>query len=179
MNSEQLSEYFDGVLGLALSDNSVISQTITPTSSNAPDGAQFTSNLFSLSPPSLSPAARFLSLTLSRPGSSTIPSLFGIGKHPSQSQVPQIGDGGNVQYSTVLDSLTSDGVASLFWKSNIENITVWVDGQAKPIALQNSSSSYPSAILDTGVPVILATKVIADAIYGAIGVTPASDGNCE
>ncbi|KAE9394730.1 acid protease [Gymnopus androsaceus JB14] len=177
VNSEPLSEDFNGVIGLALPDNSVISGIITPTSSNAPDGAQFTSNLFSLSPSSLTPAARFLSLTLSRPGSSTIPSLFGIGKHPSQSQIPMIGNGSNVQYKTPLDSLTPTGVASLFWKSNIEDITVWVDGQAKPIALQNSSSNYPTAILDTGVPVILATKSIADAIYGAIGVSPASDGN--
>ncbi|KAJ4481812.1 aspartic peptidase domain-containing protein [Lentinula lateritia] len=180
VNSEPLSSSFNGIIGLALPDNSIISRTIPSSSSSTTDGSQFTSNIFSLSPSSLSPAARFLSITLERPGSSTIPSLFGIGKHPSQSQVPQIGSGEDVQYATSLASLTSTGISAgyLFWKASIADITVWVDGQAKPITLQKSSyEASPSAILDTGVPVILSTKVIADAIYGAIGVSPASDGN--
>ena len=182
VDSEPLSSSFNGIIGLALPENSLIMQSIPSTSSSAPDGAQFTSNLFSLFPSSLSPAARFLSLTLERPGSSTIPSLFGIGKHPSTDQVPQIGNGSNVQYRTPFASLTTAGTSAgfLFWKSAIQDITVWVNGQPKTIALQESShESYPSAILDTGTPIILSTKVIADAIYGAIGVSPASDGNCK
>ncbi|KAJ3881652.1 aspartic peptidase domain-containing protein [Lentinula edodes] len=180
VNSEPLSSSFNGIIGLALPDNSIISRTIPSSSSSTTDGSQFTSNIFSLSPSSLSPAARFLSITLERPGSSTIPSLFGIGKHPSQSQVPQIGSGEDVQYSIPFASLTSTGISAgyLFWKAGIADITVWVDGQAKPVTLQKSSyEASPTAILDTGVPVILSTKVIADAIYGAIGVSPASDGN--
>ncbi|KAJ3797425.1 aspartic peptidase domain-containing protein [Lentinula aff. detonsa] len=179
VNSEPLSASFNGIIGLALPDNSVISRTIPSSSSSTTDGSQFTSNIFSLSPSSLSPAARFLSLTLERPGSSTIPSLFGIGRHPSQSQVPQIGSGENVQYSTPLASLTSTGISAgnLFWKTAIEDITVWVNGQAKPISLQKSFyESNPTAILDTGVPLILSTKSIADAIYGAIGISPGNDG---
>ncbi|KAJ4475081.1 acid protease [Lentinula aciculospora] len=180
VNSEPLSASFNGIIGLALPDNSIISRTIPSSSSSTTDGSQFTSNIFSLSPTSLSPAARFLSLTLERPGSSTIPSLFGIGRHPAQSQVPQIGSGENVQYSIPLPSLTSTGISAgnLFWKADIEDITVWVNGQAKTVTLQKSSyESSPTAILDTGVPLILSTKVIADAIYGAIGVSPASDGS--
>ena len=38
---------------------------------------------------------------------------------------------------------------------------------------------FPSAVLDTGVPLILAMSRIANAIYGAVGVTPAEDGMCE
>ncbi|KAF9073316.1 aspartic peptidase domain-containing protein [Rhodocollybia butyracea] len=176
--SEPLSNSFDGVLGLGLPDNSIISQLIPSTSSSTTDGSQFVSNLFSLTPSTLSPAARFLSLTLERPGSSTIPSLFGIGSHPSQSQVAQIGNGENVQYSTPLASLASASVSNLYWKASIEDITVWVDAQPKTISLQKSSfENNPSAVLDTGAPIILSTKAIADAIYGAIGVSPASDGN--
>ncbi|KAJ3771179.1 acid protease [Lentinula raphanica] len=180
VNSEPLSASFSGIIGLALPDNSLISRTIPSSSSSTTDGSQFTSNIFSLSPSSLSPAARFLSLTLERPGSSKIPSLFGIGRHPSQSQVSQIGSGENVQYSTPLASLTSTGISAgnLFWKTAINDITVWVDGQARVVSLQkNFYESTPTAILDTGVPVILSSKNIADAIYGAIGVSPAQDGN--
>ncbi|THV02475.1 acid protease [Dendrothele bispora CBS 962.96] len=178
VDSESLSSSFSGILGLALPDNSVISNVI-PATEDSFDGATIASNIFSLAPVPQAPAARFLSLTLSRPGSDTVPALLGIGRHPSN--VPQI-DGSKIHYTSPLPSLTNIGTSAgqRFWKSNIRDITVWVNNEPKTVTLPTSTGGVgglPSAILDTGVPVILASKAIADGIYGAIGVGPASDGN--
>lgn len=58
---------------------------------------------------------------------------------------------------------------------------MWVDGQERAITLGTgkSGSVFPSAVLDSGVPVILTSTAIANAVYGALGIAPASDGNCE
>lgn len=63
----------------------------------------------------------------------------------------------------------------------MRGVTVYVDGVPKEVdlGLGKSGSVFPSAVLDSGVPVILTTTSIANAIYGALGVGPASDGNCE
>jgi hypothetical protein len=42
-----------------------------------------------------------------------------------------------------------------------------------------SANPYPNAILDTGVPVILTSSEIANGIYGAVGISPAGDGQCK
>ncbi|KAF5350203.1 hypothetical protein D9758_007841 [Tetrapyrgos nigripes] len=180
VESESLSGDFSGIFGLALPANSIISSIVPPTT-NSFDGATIGSNIFSLTPISLAPAARFLSLTLSRPGSDAVPALLGIGKHPTQ-QVPQI-DQSKIVYSTPLPSMSSAGTSASqhFWKSSINDITVWVNGEPKSVSLTASAftpgSSGPTAVLDTGIPVILATKALADGIYGALGIGPASDGN--
>ncbi|ESK96523.1 aspartic peptidase a1 [Moniliophthora roreri MCA 2997] len=185
VNNEPLQSKFNGVLGLALPQNSIISGLIAPSISSPQDGAHFLTNLFSISPQSTAPAARFISLTLSRPGSDRIPSLLGIGRHPSKSAIPAIGgDGQKVQYATPLPSVNDRGISvgTLFWKSSIKDVTVWVDNQPRPVKLARSGlgatggGSYPTAVLDSGVPLILSTRAIADAIYGAIGISPASDG---
>jgi len=42
----------------------------------------------------------------------------------------------------------------------------------------NSGASSPIAVLDSGVSLILTTSNIANGIYGAIGIGPASNGMC-
>ncbi|KAG2123082.1 aspartic peptidase domain-containing protein [Suillus clintonianus] len=171
ISNEPLSLDFDGILGLALPLNSVIEQAVPPATDNNPDGASFSSNLFSMTPASTAPSQPFFSLTFARPGSDEIPSLLGIGMHPS-SVVP---DPSKINYST----LVSQGVGTLFWKTNLRAITVYVNGQARPVLLTDSvtGAAFPTALLDSGVPLIITTSSIANGIYGALGISPASDGN--
>jgi hypothetical protein len=152
--------------------NSIIVQKIPPVTSNSPDGAMFTSNLFGITPISTAPAYRFLSIALSRPGSDTIESTLGIGLHPSNMSA----NASQVEYST----LVSDPEGSLFWKSEVRAISVWVNGQEKQIALEQSISgaAFPEAVFDSGIPLILTTSTLANGIYGAVGIGPASDGQC-
>ncbi|KAG6826859.1 hypothetical protein H0H92_014154 [Tricholoma furcatifolium] len=170
ITSEPLGAYFSGILGLALPLNSIIAQLIPPTTSNSPDGAAWASNLFSITPASSAPSARFISLLLSRPGSDDVPAQIGIGRHPQY--VP---DPSKVQYA----ELESEEEGTLYWKVQVRAITAWVGGVEKPIDIgrSNNGEVYPSAVLDSGVPVILTTSQVANGIYGAIGIGPASDGN--
>jgi hypothetical protein len=97
---------------------------------------------------------------------------LGIGQHPP-SLVP---DPSLVLYST----LVGDKQGILFWKVTVKAITVYINGTKERIQLGKSVSgaSSPIAVLDSGVPVILTTSVIANGIYGAIGINPASNGMC-
>ncbi|MGH7239967.1 MAG: hypothetical protein ACREHG_07865 [Candidatus Saccharimonadales bacterium] len=64
----------------------------------------------------------------------------------------------------------------------MQDITVYTgDGGVHPVTLPQSrdGTEFPLAVLDTGVPLILTTSNIANAIYGALGVGPSQDGNCE
>ena len=82
-----------------------------------------------------------------------------------------------IQYGPVISE--REGV--LFWKTYMEALTVWVDGNPMPVRLGASAggAAYPEAVLDSGVPLILTSTAIANGIYGALGVGPASDGQCE
>jgi hypothetical protein len=145
---------------------------------NGRDGAPFTSNLFGITTVGSAPSSRFLSLTLSRPGSSAIPSQLGIGRHPSQI-VP---DPSRISYSTLVqDSQNTGNGGTLFWEVQVRAVTLYVNGSPKSVNLGNSRSgnALPTAILDTGVPLILATSTIANGIYGALGIGPAADGQCK
>ena len=173
MDSEPLEYEYDGILGLALPLNSIIAQHIAPTDGNGRDGAPFSSNLFGITPVESAPASRFLSLALSRPGSSAVPSLLGIGQHPTE-LVP---DPSKIQYSNLVSA--QQGI--LFWEVEVSAITVYNNGTALPVELGHSSSgnAFPVAVLDSGVPLILTSPQIANGIYGALGIGPASDGQCE
>ncbi|KAF9532215.1 aspartic peptidase domain-containing protein [Crepidotus variabilis] len=170
VQAEPLAPNFSGILGLALPLNSIIAKDIPPVTSNDPDGAAWASNLFSITPTENAPSARFLSISLSRPGSDQIPALLGIGRHPS-SVVP---DPSQIKYS----SLVGDQNGVLFWKVNVRAITVYVNSVPMHINVGRAGNggAFPSAVLDTGVPLILTTSTVANAIYGAIGINPASDG---
>lgn len=172
VNSESLSYDFDGILGLALPLNSVISQLIPPVTSNNPDGASFSSNLFGITPRSQAPAAHYFSLVLQRPGSDRLPSLLGVGRHPSEI----VSDPSKIQYSIVV----GDEAGTLFWKTYIKAITVYVNNQPMPVTIPRGvkGTAFPVAVLDSGVPLIITTSEIANGIYGALGIGPAADGQC-
>lgn len=172
VQSEPLDPKFSGILGIALPLNSMIASAIPPVTNNDPDGAAWASNLFSITPIDHAPASRFLSLSLSRPGSDRISSALGIGRHPTE-LVP---DPDLIQYSP----LVSEQSGTLFWKVGVRAITVYANGEARKVDVGRSytGSVFPSAILDSGVPLILTTSTIANAIYGAIGISPSSDGSC-
>ncbi len=144
-------------------------------SGNGRDGASFTSNLFGITPVESAPSSRFFSLTLSRPGSSAIPSQLGIGRHPSQ-LVP---DPSRVNYSSVVQDSSRQGTP--FWELHVSAISIYVKGSQKSVKLgvSRSGNALPTAILDSGVPSILATTQIANGIYGALGIGPAKDGQCK
>ena len=63
-------------------------------------------------------------------------------------------------------------------------VTVYVNGQAKPVMLTSASTSAggsgkSTAVVDSGMPIILAAPDIANGIYGALGIGPANDGQCK
>ncbi|KAJ7468109.1 aspartic peptidase domain-containing protein [Mycena latifolia] len=169
VESEPLSSQFSGVLGLALPANSIIADDIKPQVGDTPDGAVLASNLFSITPISSAPSARFLSIALERPGSATVPSVLGIGRHPA-ALVP---DPSRIAYDTLY---APSSIGPKYWKTAVHGITVYTNNSRMPIELgRGVSGVFPSAVLDTGVPLILTTKAVADAIYGAIGVQAAAD----
>ena len=175
MSDEPLASNFNGVMGLALPANSVISELVPDGTSDVPDGADLTSNIFGITPASAAPGARYFSLALERPGSDRVPSVLGIGRHPS-TLVP---DPSKIGYAPIV-AASSQGPR--WWQPTVEAITLYVDGTPKSVTLTKSSTSpgnKPSAILDSGSPLIIATEDIANAIYGALGIGPAADGNCE
>ncbi|KAF9651667.1 acid protease [Thelephora ganbajun] len=159
---------FSGILGLALPPNSVITSRLPAGDPIGADGATWASNLFGMDD---APASRFISFLLERPGSTKIPSLLGIGRHP----VDYVPDPSKVHYSNIV----SDGNGATFWKISVTAITVYVDGVRKEVNTgpSSSGSAFPTAVLDTGVPVILTTSAIANGIYGALDIHPAHDRN--
>lgn len=161
---------FSGILGLALPLNSVIATTLSAGDPIGADGATWASNLFGMDG---APASRFISFLLERPGSTAISSLLGIGRHPSD-YVP---DPSKVHYFNIV----SDANGATFWKVSVTAITVYVDGEPREVDITPSSSGsgFPTAVMDTGVPVILMTSTIANGIYGALDIHPAQDKNCE
>lgn len=177
VDDEPLSTDFNGVLGIALPANSVIASCVPPTTGNAPDGAVFASNLFSMTPASTAPSARFLSLSLARPednGGGT-KSQLGIGKHPPE----LVSDPSQVEYDNLSNPANT---VPYFWQAQLSSISVWVDGAEKVVDIGKSAKnvqSLPTAIIDSGMPVILTSRTVANALYGALGIGPGSDGQCK
>lgn len=60
-------------------------------------------------------------------------------------------------------------------------VTVYADGEAKEFEFGRGDGGgvFPSAVLDSGVPVLLMTTTIDNVIYGALGVRPTSYRNSE
>ncbi|KIJ37376.1 hypothetical protein M422DRAFT_260037 [Sphaerobolus stellatus SS14] len=175
VTDEILSPNFVGLLGLALPPISAIADLIPPTLSDAPDGATVQQNIYGSTPIDTAPARHFIGITLERQESFVVPSLLTIGKHPADS-IPNF-NRSKIGFLNLVSSEDGD----TYWRVPIGSITAWVDGQPRPIALNQPSvvpSSFsPVAILDTGGSPILTTRNIANAIYGAFDVSPAADGN--
>ncbi|EJD04408.1 acid protease [Fomitiporia mediterranea MF3/22] len=175
--NESLTGDYSGILGLALPLDSVISQEVPPVTDNVPDGATFISNLFGVTPTDQAPAQFFYSVLLARPNIDRIPSVLAVGRHPSNDLLSDglTIDSSKIAYSSVLSE--RDGVH--FWKAELRAITVYVNGTAKSVDIGTSVTGgpYPEAVLDTGVPYIISTPTIANAVWGALGISPANDGN--
>lgn len=186
--NESLSSQYSGLLGLALPLDSVIAQDIQPQESNAPDGATVASNIFGITPTDDAPSQLFFSLLLERPNTNRVPSLLGIGQHPTNDLLSQNGAGsGTVDGPLTIDpskvaysDLISEQDGVHFWKVELRALTVYIDGTAHQIDIGNgvSGSLFPEAVVDTGVPYIISTPSIANAVWGALNIQPANDGNC-
>jgi hypothetical protein len=176
VQDEPLSPHFSGILGLALPLNSIIASRITPTTNDTPDGAAFAANLFGITPRSSAPAAHFYSLSLARPDSKYPSSLLGIGRHPTEF-IKDEKEVGKVKYI----SLLSERAGTLFWKTSVHAVDVWVNGEKRSVELGRGvgGAVFPTAVLDSGVPLLLTTSHIANGIYGAIGIGPGADGKCS
>lgn len=177
---EPLGSRFSGVLGLSPPSNSRITSLIPATDSNAPDGATFSSNIFSSS--SISTVNQFIGLLMTRPDGGVLGGrrpLLGIAKHPEESDLPEWLGGSidSIQYTRPVTSTNDLGVniGTILWKVTVQGVSVWVDGQERVVTLP-STTRGTTAVLDSGVPIILTTKAIADGIYGAVGIGPGSDG---
>jgi hypothetical protein len=170
VDKEPLGQLFSGILGLALPLNSIIAANLPPKTDNDPDGAVFASNLFSITPNTSAPLQRFFSLSLSRPESDLPKALLGIGRHPTE----YLTDPKVLKYIPLI----AESRGTHFWKVNVQAINVFVDGEVKPVTIGNGVNGgvFPTAVLDSGVPIILTTSRIANGIYGALGIGPANDG---
>ncbi|KIJ23295.1 hypothetical protein M422DRAFT_39681 [Sphaerobolus stellatus SS14] len=169
VTSENLSQDFVGLLGLG----PPASSNIAPLFSSPSGGDTVQQNLFGLN--NNAPTHHFIGITLERSQPNVVPSLLTIGTHP-QDSIPDF-DESKIGF---VDVLGSSGGAT-YWRTNALSITAWIDGKPKAVPLGHSetvpSSTFPVAILDTGGSPILATRTIANAIYGVFNITPASDGN--
>ena len=180
VENELLSLGFSGILGLSFPLNSKIAQAIPPTNGDTPDGAPIVSNLFGLG--RYGPREHFLSILLERPGMSQVPSVLGVGHHPSEI-LSNITAHGNAWESALQFSRVSMYQAgTLFWAAPLTRLTAYVNGTAVDIPIGQSmvdtDSVYPIAVFDTGIPYIFGRVDIINAFYGAYGIGPGTDGQC-
>jgi hypothetical protein len=199
VDSEPLANNFVGVMGLALTSDSVIASKIPPINEgngDIPDGATIASNLFGLTPIEDAPQHRYFGILLERSGMppsasnpTFVPSRFSIGTHPTDSLsglLQNLNPSASSNFSSYLSSLlpqytvvidSSANGEYLYWRTSLTLLSVYNPSKTD-IPLGGKESLYPSVILDTGGSTILARPDIANAIYGAFSIDPASDGNC-
>uniref|UniRef100_D8PYR9 Peptidase A1 domain-containing protein n=1 Tax=Schizophyllum commune (strain H4-8 / FGSC 9210) TaxID=578458 RepID=D8PYR9_SCHCM len=174
VTNEPLGDEFNGVLGLALPDNSLIA-------SKDGGGDAVTKGLFGADG---APGNKFIGMLLGRPGSDRYPSLLGLGTHPSPEQL-RLPDGKDVESSLSYLGLSSDESGELLFKVQLAGIDAHPSTVQGPDAGTNQNNLTADtallgaplrAVFDSGVPLILTTSTIANAVYGAVGVGPGSDG---
>ncbi|TRM62000.1 aspartic peptidase domain-containing protein [Schizophyllum amplum] len=169
VTNEPLDDKFNGVLGLALPANSLIKAD--------GGGDAITAGLFGADG---APGDPFVGLLMERPGSDRYPSLMGLGMHPSADQL-RLSGGGAVEDAVTYLGLSADEAGELLFKVQLAGI------EAHPSTLDTASENTLDkdvsllgaplrAVFDSGVPLILTTSTIANAVYGSIGVGPGSDG---
>jgi hypothetical protein len=111
-----------------------------------------------------------------------VPSVFGIGQHPSDvlSSISLVG----ADWSS---SLTFNGVSefrsgALLWALPVTALTIYINGSSVEIpigmSIANPNNVNPMGILDTGVPFVFARRPIVNAFFGAYGIGPGTDGSC-
>lgn len=107
--------------------------------------------------------------------------MLGIGAHPSSEQGVIPSDGPTIKPENVAySSVQSEDNGVHYWKTELRALTIYINGTKYPIKLGQGVGGgiYPNAILDSGVPYIIATPAIANAVWGALNINPAADGNC-
>ncbi|KAL1749357.1 hypothetical protein FB107DRAFT_252909 [Schizophyllum commune] len=123
-------------------------------------------------------------MLLERPGSDRFPSILGLGTHPSSEQL-RLPDGKDVESSLSYLGLSADESGELLFKVQLAGIDAHPSTIQTPDAgtNQNNLTSDTAllgaplrAVFDSGIPLILTTSTIANAVYGAVGVGPGSDG---
>ena len=173
VTNEPLGDEFNGVLGLALPDNSLIA------SKDGEDAV--TKGLFGADG---APNNKFIGMLLERPGSDRYPSLLGLGTHPSPGQL-RLPDGKDVESSLSYLGLSADESGELLFKVQLAGLDAHPSTIQTPDASTNQNNLTSDtallgaplrAVFDSGVPLILTTSTIANAVYGAVGVGPGSDG---
>ncbi|KAL1704692.1 aspartic peptidase domain-containing protein [Schizophyllum commune] len=173
VTNEPLGDEFNGVLGLALPDNSLIA--------SKDGGDAVTKGLFGADG---APGNKFIGMLLERPGSDRYPSLLGLGTHPSPEQL-RLPDGKDVESSLSYLGLSADESGELLFKVQLAGIDAHPSTIQTPKASTNQNNLTSDtallgaplrAVFDSGVPLILTTSTIANAVYGAVGVGPGSDG---
>lgn len=181
VSDEPLTSSFTGLLAFALPLNSDIATDIPPTTGDNPDGAPVVSNIFGLGP--YSPQEHFLSVLLERPGMDRVPSILGIGAHPTNVLGNITASGSNWLNDLEYNEVSEYQVGTLFWALPVTGITAYVNGSALDIPLGRSLADPniidPIGVLDTGVPFIFGRTTLVDAFYGAYGIGPGSDGICK
>ncbi|EPQ27763.1 uncharacterized protein PFL1_04509 [Pseudozyma flocculosa PF-1] len=170
---------FSGVLGMGLPALSIIQASLNDTSDTAalnegvapPDTGSILAGLWRNS----RQGRRFVGLGLQRleedGGSGS--SVLTVGTHdPAYSGT----DLSKITYSPVVPD--PDGI-SRHWRLYMTQMTVSIDGVTSVIPIGSSSatgSGYPIAVLDTSASVNLGPASVLNALYGAWGIGPASDG---
>ncbi|TXT07401.1 hypothetical protein VHUM_03121 [Vanrija humicola] len=174
---------FEGLIGLAFPQNSVILSKIPAGTSSQPDGATFLDNLFGSG--ASAPSQRFFSLSLERREDVRTSSTFGIGAlsttacpgncAPNYVQVipaPNLGRTGFLHWRVQMDRITATKFADP--KAGTGATTTNVTLGPSQV---DSTRRTPLAIVDSGgLATLVGNKAFADNIYAPFGVKASGDG---
>jgi hypothetical protein len=176
VEDEQLgSMEASGVMGLALPSNSIIQDTLSLDAPNANNTQTASNSTGSLLPglwQGISSSYRFFGLGLQR-----LPSDGGNGNSTltfGDFDRNYLTDGADIKFSSALPD--SDGIVRK-WSLIVNDFYVRVNGSQVQIPLSTTGANTPTAILDSGSPLNLASVSFLNAMYGAVNVGPAADGS--
>lgn len=178
VSNEQLGELgISGLVGLALPANSVIQETLTADMVNPNNSVINTTQTGSLLPglwEGLPSSSRHFAMGLQRlpsdggNGNSTI-TFNGYDRNYIATDEDSL-----VKFASVVPD--NDNIKRK-WKLIVTDFRVASNGTTFQIPLTSTGVNLPSAILDSGSPLNLASVDFLNAMYGAIDVGPAADGS--
>jgi hypothetical protein len=178
VQNQQLGETdTSGLIGFALPANSIIQDTLTSDIVN-PNNTETSANQTGSLLPGLwdgvPAASRFFALGLQR-----LPSDGGNGNSTMtfggyDSNYVSPGREDRVKFSSVVPD---DDNVRRKWKLIVTDFRVTSNSTTSQIPLTSTGVNLPTAILDSGSPLNLASVDFLNAMYGAINVGPAADGS--
>ncbi|KAL1412088.1 hypothetical protein Q8F55_003085 [Vanrija albida] len=174
---------FEGLIGLAFPQNSIILSKIPAGTSSQPDGATFLDNLFGSG--ASAPSQRFFSLSLERREDVRTQSTFGIGAlsttacpgqcAPNYVQVipaPNLGRTGFLHWRVLVDRMTATKFTDEKAGTGPTNTNITLGASQV-----DSTRRTPLAIVDSGgLATLVGNKAFADNIYAPFGVKASEDG---